>query len=231
VSWPDTEFDRSMLLKEAEWTWSETEDFVRLIQRYRSLYVTALFLAIGWSLGQALGVDRSGQQALGVSSTGQTPEIALLSLRHRPDIAAILCIVPMLNAVFFLLMIEASRHLQSLARYRFLLGWSLGRGQPVWRWELWRTTDEGTVRPWTNSSNIFLGLLAIVLTIASFVFPIPAIRVSSFLSALWLVSLVFVASVISAITIAGWRRRRDNQVADSPIIDYDSLWPAPRRRP
>src|SRR5262245_34086942 len=49
---------RSLQLREAQWVWSEMEDFVRLIQRYRGLYVTAIFASIGWLLSQVVTVSR-----------------------------------------------------------------------------------------------------------------------------------------------------------------------------
>jgi hypothetical protein len=186
----DESFDREtqLLLKEAEWTWSEMEDFVRLVQRYRSLYVTALFVSIGWVLGQALGVapgtaDPASSQVTSQGAALPTTEVVLLRLRERPDIAAVLCIIPMLNAIFFLLMMEAARHLQSLARYRYLLGWKLAHNTgPIWRWELWKETREGSVRAWTNPSNVFLGLLALILTVGCFAFVFPAVNRSGFCS-------------------------------------------------
>lgn len=45
---------------EAEWTYNEMQDFVRLIQRYRGTYVTAIFVSVGWMLGQMLGVGTPG---------------------------------------------------------------------------------------------------------------------------------------------------------------------------
>ncbi len=70
---------------EAEWVTRELKDFVRLIQRYRALYVTAIFVALGWSLGQVVN----------------TPGGATIdSFRLRPDVAAILCIVPLLNVFY-----------------------------------------------------------------------------------------------------------------------------------
>lgn len=51
--------ERDLLLKEAEWVWSEMEDFVRQIQRYRLTYATALFVSIGWILGQLVEPSRA----------------------------------------------------------------------------------------------------------------------------------------------------------------------------
>ena len=90
---------RDLQLKEAEWVWSEMEDFVKLIQRYRGLFLTAVFAGIGWVLGQALEAIPPGTEAS--SNT-------LDALRRRPDIAAVLCILPILTSFFVVLILEAS---------------------------------------------------------------------------------------------------------------------------
>lgn len=211
------DFEERMLLKEADWVWEEMEDFVRLVQRYRSLYVTALFVSIGWVLGQALGA----------AAAQKGPADALNDLRGRPDIAAVMCVIPMLNAVFFLLMMEAARQIQSLARYRFLLGCKLGDGKPVWRWELWKTHEEGSIRAWTNPSNVFFGALATLLTAGALVFPLPAVRSSGLLAGFWWTAGGFVLAVLVAIIVAGGKRVKANEVADRLQLSYDGLWPPP----
>jgi hypothetical protein len=213
---------RELQLKEAEWVWSEMEDFVRLIQRYRGLFISAIFAAAGWLLGQALSATR----AANVQATPQT----LLALRQRPDVAAVLCIVPLLTTLFVILMLEAQFQMQSLARYRFLLGVALGGGSPVWRWEKWKETPEGSVRAYTNPSNVYFGLVALILPGAALWFARPAVAVASstMLSSFWWGSLgVFVSLVVLAISL-GIRNIRKNKVA-RPIDanSWNHLWPGP----
>jgi hypothetical protein len=129
---------------EAEWVTRELEDFVRLIQRYRALYVTAIFLALGWSLGQV------------VNTPGGT---TIDAFRLRPDVAAIFCIVPLLNVFFVTLMLEAYAQMKSLARYRFILGFALGSGKPPWRWEIWKESEQGSIKYWTAPNLVITFLL------------------------------------------------------------------------
>lgn len=39
---------RELQLKEADWVYQDMEDFVRLVQRYRGLFITVVFAAVGW---------------------------------------------------------------------------------------------------------------------------------------------------------------------------------------
>ncbi len=80
-------------LAEADWVSNEHDEFIKLIQRYRSLYVTAIFVAFGWALGQILS----------------SPPTTLEGLRSRADIAAVLSVLPLINVLFALLMLEAMR--------------------------------------------------------------------------------------------------------------------------
>jgi hypothetical protein len=175
------------------------QEFVRQIQRYRSTYVTAIFLSVGWVLGQMLGAATG-------SGTGATPPVrpdTLDQLRQRPDIAVVLCVIPLVNVLFSMLMLEANAHIQSLARYRFLLGIELGAGSPAWRWEIWKTTREGSIRAWTNPLNVFFTLVAVTLTAAALWFSLPAAWNSRALWYMWLSSLV-----ISSGAARGCRHRR-----------------------
>lgn len=197
---------------EAEWVTRELEDFVRLIQRYRALYVTAIFLALGWSLGQVVN----------------TPGGATIdSFRLRTDVAAILCIVPLLNVFYVTLMLEAYAQMKSLARYRFILGFALGDGQPPWRWEIWKESEQGSIKYWTAPLNIFSFFIVIMLTIGALTFPFPAIRNSSsgVLWALWLIALISTVGLVCVLVIVGYRNRNRNAVADPPSVHWSSLWP------
>ena len=88
---------------EAEWVTRELEEFVKLLQRDRSLYLTAVFLAIGWVLSQA------------VSTTSSLANVSFDALRFGQDIAAVLCFVPFVNVLFGLLMLEVTAQIQTLA--------------------------------------------------------------------------------------------------------------------
>lgn len=193
--------DRELILKEAEWVWSEMEDFVRQVQRYRLSYVTAVFASIGWILGQL--VDR------------QNTTLDLNGLRRNSAVATVILLIPMINGLFFLLMMEAARQIQSLARYRFLLSCELGSKPPVWRWELFKATPEGSVRLWTNPSNIFLGLFAVGTSLGSFGFANPAVGDPIVNTVRWC-SVVFTVALSAAVIGAGWPRRYQNDVAAPP---------------
>ncbi len=118
-------------LIEAEWVTRELEEFVKLIQRYRSLYLTAVFLAIGWVLSQAVST---------ISNSSTVANLSFDALRSRSDISAVLCVIPFVNVLFGLLILEATAQIQTLARYCFLLGFELGHNAPAWRWECWKTS-------------------------------------------------------------------------------------------
>lgn len=197
---------------EAEWVTRELEDFVRLIQRYRALYITAIFLAVGWTLGQA------------ASAPGQT---SIETFRQRPDVAALLCVIPLLNVFLVALGLEAYHHMKTLARYRFILGFTLGGGMPAWRWERWRETPEGSTQSWTGPLNILSSIILIMLTASSLWFPFPAVRNSQTwaLRWLWAFALLTVIGLVVVLIVTGIRNRGRNAVADPPSIDWSSLWP------
>ena len=69
--------------------------------------------------------------------------------------------------------------MQSLARYRYLLGVVLGDGTPAWRWELWKDTPHGSVRIWTNPSNVFFASTVLMLTVGVLWFSRPAVTMST----------------------------------------------------
>lgn len=209
--------ERELLLKEADWVWSEMEDFVKQVQRYRLTYVTALFASIGWVLGQL--VDP------------QNAALSLEEIRANPAIASVILLIPMLNGLFFILMMEAARQLQSLARYRFLLGCQIGDGLPVWRWELFTRTREGSIRSWTNPSNIFLGGFALAASIGTFFFINPAVGNPVVNILRWL-SAIYTAALVAAAGRAGWTRRHENDVAAEPTDNtYASLRPTWDHKP
>jgi hypothetical protein len=133
----------------------------------------------------------------------------------------------MINGLFFLLVMEAARQVQSLARYRFLLSCELGSEPPVWRWELFKTTSEGSIRQWTNPLNVFLGLFAIGASVASFFFVNPAVGNPVVNVARWF-SAAFTIALVIAVFSAGWVRRRQNEVADPPPAGREPLGPQDR---
>lgn len=202
------EFERDMLVKEADWVWSEMQDFIRLVQRYRYTYVAALFAAVGWVLGQAVG----------------GPKNSLFGLATRPDIAGILCLLSMINGVFTLLIMEAARKVQTLARYRVILATRLGREQPIWRWELFRRSgEEGSIRVWENPTNILFGVLNVTVSASCLTLARQATAENLSVSFLWVGSVVFFALVVCAVAWAGWVRRKENEIADPLTTTYDDL--------
>lgn len=208
---PNQDFERDMLVREADWTWSEMQDFNRLVQRYRYLYIAALFASVGWSLGQAIG-------------TKDPNAGALTNLALRPDVAGILCVVPMINVVFALLTLEAARKVQALARYRFLLAVQLGGKQPIWRWELFRRAgEEGSIRRWENPTNIAFGVLNLIVSVLCFSLASQALPEHRALWWLWSISLTFFIVSLVAIARAGWTRRNENEVAARVEVSYDDL--------
>ena len=205
------EEDRDLKVREAEWVWSEMKDFVNQIQKYRLSYVTALFASIGWILGQLVNPQNSGT--------------TLANIRQNAAVATIVLLVPVLNSLFFLLVMEAARQVQSLARYRFLLACELGGEPPVWRWELFKTTPEGSIRHWTNPSNIFLGVFALGTSVGAFIFVNPAVG-NAWVNVVRWFSASFTVALAIAVLWAAWPRRYRNEVADRPSrTTYRSLKP------
>lgn len=205
-----------LLLKEAEWTHEELQSCLQLIQRYRATYLAAMFATIGWLLGQL--IQNGGATA--VSSS-------LAVLRYREDIATVLCLIPLINSFFIVLILEAQFRLVSLARYRFVLGHELGARAPVWRWELWRETPEGSFRHWTNPSNFIFGVVALTIPTLSLWFGRPAARESdsALLGSAWIGStLVFVATIAVTVYLAV-THRKTNHVARPIETRWSDLWP------
>lgn len=209
---------------EAEWVSRELDEFVKLIQQYRALYLGAIFLAVGWVLGQAVGGGGGAN-----SSAAGTPPATLESFRYRQDVAAVLCVMPLLSVFFAALVAEAYAHMKSLARYRFILGFALAGGTPAWRWERWRETSEGSTRSWTNPLNVLSVFILLIFTAVALIFPFPAVWNSSswWLWALWGLALSLSAGLIVVLVVLGIRNRQRNAVADPPTIQWAELWPPP----
>jgi hypothetical protein len=196
--------DRELHLKEADWVFQEMTDFVKLIQRYRSLYITAIFAALGWLLGQ---ITRSDQT------------VELTAVMRRTDVAAAVCGLAPLNVLFFSLMMEAAAQVQSLARYRFLLGWRIA-GRATWGWEIWKE-GEGSIRHWTNPTNIFFGVFGLIGTLLLLSFPIPALLKGDWpLNILYTLSLGFSVTLLFVVVRTGLKFRTRNVVAVPPVDDW-----------
>lgn len=201
---------------EAEWVTRELEEFVKLIQRYRSLYLTAVFLAIGWVLSQALS-----------SISSSSNHSSFDALRFRQDIAAVLCVIPFVNVLFGLFMLEATAQIQALARYRFLLGFELGGNAPAWRWECWKSSKYGTIRAWTNPLNVFFTVSTVGLTVSVLWFSWPATSASTALAVFWWSGLSVNIIVAAVVGILAFKLRHQNFVAADPAVRWVDLWPVP----
>lgn len=199
---------------EAEWVTQELNEFVKLIQQYRVLYLSAVFLSLGWVLGQLIG-----SQGIAVNSdSGANQATALDILSKRTDIALVLCFVPLVNLLFGLLSLEAIAQIQSLARYRFILGWELGDQAPVWRWELWKSSKFGSTRIWTTPLNIFTAVFILILSGGALSFAYPGVFKSGspLLVSLWIIALVATVATVIAAGLWGMQNREKNDVATSP---------------
>lgn len=205
--------DRDLRLKEADWVYQEMEDFVKLTERYRALYITAIFAALGWLLGQITRSDET---------------ILITTVMNRGDVAAVVCALAPLNVLFFSLILEATAKVQSLARYRFLLGWTFGAYRPTWGWEIWKE-GEGSIRHWTNPTNGFFGVFGLLGTLLLLGFPIPAVMHGEWpLVLLYIISVSFSTALLVVVAHLGWKNRRRNSVAHPPedgwweemILDY-----------
>jgi hypothetical protein len=186
---------------EAEWVSRELDEFVKLIQQYRNLYVTAIFAALGWALGQVLS----------------SPPTTLQALRSRQDVAAVLSAIPLINVLFSLLMLEAYAHVGNLARYRFILGLELGRGSPPWRWDLWRDTPgTSVVRSATSALNVFSVIVFLVFTGGALWFAFPAVRTTGWLWVLWGPALLAFLGLLAAALIVGIFRSRSRLSVTRP---------------
>lgn len=198
---------------EAEWVTQELAESVKLIQQYRILYLTAVFLVFGWVMGQLIGAP--GLQA---------PVQTLMRQRQRTDIAFVLCFIPLANVLYALLLLEMTAHVQTLARYRFVLGYALGNRSPAWRWEIWKSSKVGSVRAWTAPLNSFFATFLVILSAAALWFAHPAVRAAKSLSLqlLWLAAIVIPVSLLLVSAVTGWRSRKRNNVAVTP--DEDEVW-------
>jgi hypothetical protein len=130
----------------------------------------------------------------------------------------------MLVGVYTLLTMEADRQIRCLARYRFLLSCKLGSQPPIWRWELFRRTEDGSSNRWTVPANVMVGLLTAALVVACFTLTWTAKAANHYIAALWWFSLCSIVGVIASMCIGGWGRWRQNAVADGlGEITYDTL--------
>src|ERR1051326_3501161 len=205
---------QALQLVEAQWVQQEKQECIKLIQQYRSLYLTAVLLAVSWLLGHVIG-------QIGASNAAS---LAVSQLRERVDIATLLCIIPFLNALFAMLLFEKLAEMQSLSRYLFLLGLAVHRDTPPWRWELWRRTTEGSTHAWTARLNAYFTLIALSMSIAALLFPWPAMYHGPWaLRGVWTVALLVTVWVVIAAVRTGLENRHRNAVADPATTGWDDL--------
>ncbi len=195
---------------EAEWISQELSEFVKLIQQYRILYLSAVFLGLGWALGQLMGATQP--------STGQQQPDPLSVLRMRSDIAVVLCFIPLINVLFALSLLEAAAQVRTLARYRFILGVELGNDSPAWRWEIWKSSKVGSIGWWTAPLNVVFAAFLALLSAGSLWFAYPAVEHgdSTVLSGLWATALAVPLAVLLGSGIVGWRYRKRTGVPERP---------------
>lgn len=200
----------SLQRMEAEWVSQELAESVKLVQQYRVLYLTAAFVTLGWVLSKLLDNDNS--QATTVAAG------ALEMARNRTDIAVVLCFVPLVNALFAFLLLETAAHIRTLARYRFILGYELGRQSPAWRWEIWKSSDIGSTRGWTAPLNVLFALFLVILSIGALwlAYPAAQTRISVELYSLWIAGMIISLALLVVSAITGFRYRHRNHVALVP---------------
>src|SRR5258706_7395586 len=150
-------------------------------------------------------------------------------MRSRADVAAVLSVLPLINVLFALVMLEAHSHATNLARYRFLLGIELYGPEPPWRWNLWREKQRTSIlqRP-TMFLNGFSAILFLLLTTGALWFCYPALGTSRWLWALWGPALlIFVAFLITAGIVALYWLKGTGVVTRPPIAGerWRDLWP------
>jgi hypothetical protein len=189
---PISSDDKALILLEAEWVSRDMQESIKLVQQYRGVYVTAVFLAFAWLLGQLIP---ESDTATGVSQ--QSLEIVqqqldLISLRTRIDIALLLVGIAVISVLFTALIIEAYVNWRSLARYRIELGRQLGSGVPIWRYEFWKATTEGSTRAWTSTLNVLYFVFTIMLVSTILWFTIPALLLGSILG----LKVIWIATVV-----------------------------------
>jgi len=212
---------KRLQLKEAEWIWHETVDSIRLIQRYRGLYVTAVFLSVGWVIGQVLIAS--------INAGNPTPNVpvhqfSLEPLRSREDLAILLIVIAAVNMLFMFLMLESYAYVRSLLRYRFILGYELGGNMPAWRFERWKDTREGSIRRWTATLNTLFFLICVFVTTTALAFPFPAMKNGNmFIKAAW-GAVVLLFLILAGVTILlGLRYRKQAGAASVPTIRWEDL--------
>ena len=205
-----------LMRAEAEWITRELEEQIKLTQQYRNLYLTTILVAVGWVLGQAVG-----------TSPAVEGQMTLQALRGRPDIAAVLCVIPFVNVLFGLLMLEITAQIHTLARYRFLLGFELGGNMPAWRWECWKSSRYGSTRAWTNPLNVLFAVSTVGLTASVIWFSRPATHGSGALALLWWSGLLINIAAAVIVGILAVKFRQKNFVAAKPPVRWSGLWPVP----
>lgn len=174
---------------EGEWITAELAEVIKQIQHLRTIYVTALFVLSGWVLAKLL------------ERPANTDPLATL---NEPEIAVVISLLPIINLLFFLLLLQANAEMQSLAKYRIILGCKLGNGEQVWRWPEWRRTTYEPVA-WAAIVNIAFGIVALLVAglalLVSFT-PLKAYANGAFLC-LWIAGAVISAAILVGAIIIG----------------------------
>ncbi|MFN0279184.1 MAG: hypothetical protein ACKVRN_11355 [Pyrinomonadaceae bacterium] len=141
------------------------------------------------------------------------------------DIGLLLVGIAVISVLFTALIIEAYVNWRSLARYRIELGRQLGRDVPIWRYELWKATPEGSTRAWTSTLNVLYFVFTIVLVGTILWFTVPALLVGPVLGlrVIWIAIAVLFLGTYGRLLYDSLRKWDSKSITRSSSISWHDL--------
>jgi uncharacterized integral membrane protein len=147
--------DRELLLKEAEWIYQDAAETRRVIERLQVIYFGALYGITVWIFTRILNAPP-------IQSVDSP-----FAVFRRPDIALVMCSVPVISTGLFLMLMESVFRWLRLHRALGRLAAELGESG---RWQ-WRGVidfkDKEVVGFWRDASVLYRAAIAQACNIAA----------------------------------------------------------------
>jgi hypothetical protein len=177
--------DRELLLKEAEWIYQDAAETRRVIERLQVIYFGALYGITVWIFTRILNAPP-------IQSVDSP-----FAVFRRPDIALVMCSVPVISTGLFLMLMESVFRWLRLHRALGRLAAELGESG---RWQ-WRGVidfkDKEVVGFWRDASVLYRAAIAQACNIAALVLSFNAALRYPWLLVCWCLSLITILTGIS----------------------------------
>jgi hypothetical protein len=200
----DQAFLRELLLKEAEWVRADMESARAAAERLQTVQIGAVYVLLAWVLGRALAGLRAPNEV----------DALFISARRSPDIAIVVCAIPVVTTAFSILGVETAFRWHALTLRLAEMGRQLS-GADIWNWTSQINREAAPLFGVFTSSMLWLAL-SVSFTIGALWFASPATALSRVaLVCWWTAAGASVFQVLlggAAGALAVWTAYRKNQL-------------------